>query len=827
MPSDFIHSSNISVQHYPVGGKAEGLLFLKEHQFNVPDFYIVPDPLIRSFITKTKRIKSCVDHWIKKYHLPEDSLWAVRSSAGTEDGTEHSFAGLFHTITNSSLAEIADAVKKVIDSAITVDNYSYGQKTDSSFSIILQKMVIPDYSGVLFTSDPIQPENNTMIIQVIPGLGEYLVSGKEVSLRGEYRNGTVNWINADEIFTGNRFDGKLTSISETGRQIVAATKPCISELAEGAKKLEQLKGKALDIEFCITNQQLFWLQVRPVTALNTPGPTFIYDSSNIGENYPGISLPLTISFVQYTYERAYTVMARHIGMSKKNIEANRERFRNMVGGIYGGLYYNITAWQQMLYQVPFGKKTSLKIDNLLGMEKAPFEPPAIRTSVFDKLHIVYKTILAFILLRRHKSRYVENCESTLRDFSHRSLQSMDHAQLAALYKQLDRKLLEDWLAPVLNGFYAMILFLTLKKFIRKSKLYKYHPNFTNDILYAQGDIISVQIVRHFQRLIRWVQDDLPLKKAFHDMAPDTLYRILPDNFPAFFKQVEEYLTLFGDRCDGGEMKMETLNYREDPLRFISLLKANTQGMPSKRESLENFDYKIVVKHFYRYRPVARLVLLLLIQKTLHLIRDRENYRFVRTRMIGMIRLIFRAIDDFLVKNKQIEMKGDSLYLHHKELIDINLAPSYPSLIARRKIEYENFRRINHAPRYKVKGKSIEPVFNTARDKSAEVIKGVGCCSGVVINTVKIITPETIAEGDFSGYILVAGYFEPGWINLFSQAAGIISEKGNLLSHTAILCREMGIPSIVGAKGITNMLHEGDLVEMDGGAGEIKKLSDGK
>ena len=104
------------------------------------------------------------------------------------------------------------------------------------------------------------------------------------------------------------------------------------------------------------------------------------------------------------------------------------------------------------------------------------------------------------------------------------------------------------------------------------------------------------------------------------------------------------------------------------------------------------------------------------------------------------------------------------------------------------------------------------------------VKGIGCCSGTLTAPVVLIDGMPRVEATLTGKILVAHYFEPGWINLFAQAAGIVSEKGNLLSHTAILCREMGIPAIVGAKGIVGLLRDGDQIRINGTTGEINLLS---
>ena len=105
------------------------------------------------------------------------------------------------------------------------------------------------------------------------------------------------------------------------------------------------------------------------------------------------------------------------------------------------------------------------------------------------------------------------------------------------------------------------------------------------------------------------------------------------------------------------------------------------------------------------------------------------------------------------------------------------------------------------------------------------MRGIGCSSGIVQGEVLLVNENNAQTIDPTGKILVAKYFEPGWIGLFVRACGLISEKGSLLSHTAILCREMKIPAIVGAKNSLEQLQDGELVRMDGASGEIKKLNE--
>ncbi|WP_448602933.1 PEP-utilizing enzyme, partial [Thermoleptolyngbya sp.] len=103
------------------------------------------------------------------------------------------------------------------------------------------------------------------------------------------------------------------------------------------------------------------------------------------------------------------------------------------------------------------------------------------------------------------------------------------------------------------------------------------------------------------------------------------------------------------------------------------------------------------------------------------------------------------------------------------------------------------------------------------------LQGLGCCPGIVRAPVQVITdPKTAVLTP--GCILVAERTDPGWIMLFPAAAGVLVERGSLLSHAAIVAREMGIPAIVSIPGVTHALQTGDWVEMNGSAGTILRVA---
>jgi pyruvate,water dikinase len=101
-------------------------------------------------------------------------------------------------------------------------------------------------------------------------------------------------------------------------------------------------------------------------------------------------------------------------------------------------------------------------------------------------------------------------------------------------------------------------------------------------------------------------------------------------------------------------------------------------------------------------------------------------------------------------------------------------------------------------------------------------KGIGCCPGVARGPVRVITDPRNAKL-LNGEILVAERTDPGWVMLFPSASGLLVERGSLLSHSAIVAREMGIPSIVSIAGVTRWLKDGDWVELDGSSGVVRRV----
>jgi pyruvate,water dikinase len=102
-----------------------------------------------------------------------------------------------------------------------------------------------------------------------------------------------------------------------------------------------------------------------------------------------------------------------------------------------------------------------------------------------------------------------------------------------------------------------------------------------------------------------------------------------------------------------------------------------------------------------------------------------------------------------------------------------------------------------------------------------VIQGIGASPGRVQARARLVHDPRTAE--LAGEVLVANRTDPGWVPLFPSAAAIVVERGSMLSHSAIVAREFGIPCVVGARDALRILRDGQRVDVDGTTGRIVAL----
>lgn len=257
-------SEPLDIEYY--GGKAASLSKLTQYGFNVPPGFAI------STQTTSEILKGQSDNLLHLYlelgtaldgtFSPDDRV-AVRSSGVFEDGQNTSFAGMFKTLLNieRDLNPVLNSIRDCGEAAAHPRLMSYLRlqginPEDNLLAIVVQKMITPKFSGVLFTSNRPDSSGTHMIIESVRGLGEQLVAGRTTPTR---------YYMERKPFAINQTDKNLPSTVKIGR---GATLPesLLRELYNQGIKIEECFSSPQDVEWCYEGTQLFILQSRPLTA---------------------------------------------------------------------------------------------------------------------------------------------------------------------------------------------------------------------------------------------------------------------------------------------------------------------------------------------------------------------------------------------------------------------------------------------------------------------------------------------------------------------------------------------------------------------------------
>ncbi|MBK7888710.1 MAG: phosphoenolpyruvate synthase [Bacteroidetes bacterium] len=858
------------LQRFHIGGKAGNLFRLQELGLNVPRFIVIPQEVLHHSIPESIRNSDpeIIRKFIRDIHISQEEIeellkgfpskgyYAVRSSAIDEDGAAFSFAGQFESHLYVTRADLAEKIKSVWCSAFSerVLLYRKTNHLDNNFglAVIVQEMIDSEVAGVAFGINPVNGKNDEKVISAVYGLGEGLVSGLLDSDNFILKNGEVIAQLAEKkqqvLFDQHSGNGTLLKDVEKELQL----KPTLSDqqVVEIGKLLDLLNTALQhpqDIEFAYKNNTLYLLQTRPVTTTttrNTPnGEYILWDNSNIVESYPGVTTPLTFSFISSSYEEAYKIFCSYMGVSSSVIKSNERVFANTLGLIKGRVYYNLRTWYHMLAMLPGYSINARFMESMMGVKERFDIPESLRLSKgkawWSIIKMVVLMYIRFITLPSKRIAFMQLVEKTISSYKEINFREKDAQELMHLYLRFESTLLKEWKAPLINDFFAMIWFGLLQKRCKKYAFSK-NPNIHNDLLCGSSDIISTQPIHRSMAIATTIAANNDLKNIFTGHSATEIWKIISSGkeftLQTLKKEIDGYISDFGERCIG-ELKLETVSYTQDPVKFIQILKSYVESgttsemLSGKTEALLRQTAEQEMKAGLKYQPFRLWMLKKTLRRTRTMVSARENLRYERTRAFGIVRNIFSAMGHALQSRNVLEHPRDIFYLTKEEIFSYiegtSATTNLKELINLRKNEFQGYQK-EEAPAERFATYGIvyngNDFYSTAKvEIHTGDLKGIGCSPGKVRGKVRIIT-DPGETSSLNGDILVTTSTDPGWVTLFPSASGIIVERGSLLSHSAIVSREMGIPCIVSVTGLLKTLKSGDLIEMDGSTGLINIIT---
>jgi pyruvate,water dikinase len=258
------------------GGKGASLARMSAEGLPVPPGFVIPSYVLEESLDTERMLDLAatqsaegLQELVARCHPPTEEITAayeklvgtkvgdakvaVRSSAVAEDSEAASYAGqqetyLFVEGAQEVCRRVVDCWASFFSERALFYRSEKGSLQDLRMAVVVQKMVDPEKSGVVFTVDPVRRRRDRMIVEVVRGVGERVVSGE---------------VTPDHYSLDRK--GKLKRQKIIDERVL--TDEELSKLAELGRRLEDKHGVAQDIEWAIVGEEIFLLQSRPVTTM--------------------------------------------------------------------------------------------------------------------------------------------------------------------------------------------------------------------------------------------------------------------------------------------------------------------------------------------------------------------------------------------------------------------------------------------------------------------------------------------------------------------------------------------------------------------------------
>jgi pyruvate,water dikinase len=794
--------------------------------------------------------------------LRDSPFVAVRSSAADEDSAAASFAGQMDSYLFVPHADVERRVLDCFASCFSPRALAYrrlhGRPAVTGAAVIVQRMIDSASSGVMFTANPTTGDTNETVVCAAIGVGEgvvadraeadtFLIDSTSLAVRSRVlaqKRARVGFDAAQGAGTA------VIDVAEVdaGRDALDAGQ--VTAVARLGQEIQQLFGCPQDVEWAFdADGRLHVLQARPITTLSADRQT-IFDNANIVESYPGLSLPLTFSFVRQGYERTFRAASRTLGVPDSVLRENHAVHSNLVGLVNGSIYYNLLNWYRLFQFVPGFEGALPAWEQALGLRGiVPPRPPAPPTLMaraharWRQFRVARRLLWHFLRLDAQVEDFRRTFEAAQAEFRSQPVAANDAHELFERFERIGDRLLERYAITVVNDAFVQQFYALLGRLMTAWTLGD--TTRRNDLFAGGGVMESVRPVESLLTLAQQVRRDPELKTLFTSRPPAETWRRLHDpRFGEFRSALQRHFDEYGDRTFQ-ELKLETPLADDAPEMTIELLRNYVSAAEDGKSqaTLESFSRSIerrrsaeaAVREALSGRPLRRAVFALVLSRTRRMVAHREDMRLMRSRGFGMIKRIVREIGRRFTRAGLLDRPQDIFYLSIEEVgaavRGTSVTRDLRVLVAQRQREYEGFRQ--RTPRSRVTARGVVLANVTGGDaptasappaaaEAVSELQGIGCSAGRVRGRARVVrSPEQ--HLNINGEILVAPMTDPGWVFLMVPARGLIVERGSILSHTAIIGRELGIPTVVGVPDATSIITDGQMLELDGAAGTIRIL----
>ena len=747
------------------GNKARGLAALRHHGFRGLPFCSLPTAAL---------LQGEQPNWHAVAHLlGQPAYYAVRSSSSTEDTEDHAAAGAFLTLLGISFESLPSACLEVAKSLPA-------QGPHEPHGVVIQAFLSqPDASGVLFTHD------HRYMVNVAPGLCTHVVNGGDAEAHAFHPSGKRYAHQLPKAFQGLQWvEGQMQPFIQSGSAWSAAL---AKELHATYRKVKKHFARPMDLEWSFYQGRLYLLQARPVTRDWLIQP-WLLDDSNLAESYTGTVQPMTASIAQRLYRHVYQDLLAASGVSRKKIIQHKDIFEHLVASYHGRMYYVMNHWYAMMAFLPGYGRNKENLERMISAQtKAePFLPESLQPSWALRLTYFPLVIWKLAMFSYQRKKFEQRVRQDFQTLHAQQWNHLSTQELMSLWSQLEQSWLRKWYITVENDTALMTLLGWAEK------------KFSDEIMqdYLSMDTPSVAQIRAFHYQAKRLCGDPSIKKALQELDPQAFEAAL-HNLADQGKAWHAYLAEYGGRFPN-ELKLEDPSPLDDfSLLASTLLELAAQPTPAKRVRLKNAPLPWGIRKLRQF------------------IQQREALRLLRSSAFGWLRKILLTSGQRYAENGDLTHPEDVFWLEISEW-EKGAHPEWTSIIEARKKSADAHRDDRYPQSFAAMPGEEAPAYIPSSEHTPR-LEGKTVFPGRVQGTALVMA--SFRTGPYPPFdILVAKHTDPGWSLLIAQAKGLIVEQGGLLSHSSIVARELGIPTIIGVPNATEQIQTGMTLFLDATAG---------
>ena len=765
--------------------------------------------------------------------LGENHAYAVRSSATAEDLPTASFAGQQDTYLNIIGKEaILKHISKCWASLFTDRAVIYRMQNGFDhkkvlLSVVVQKMVFPQASGIMFTADPVTSNRKVLSIDASFGLGEALVSGLVNADSYKVRNGKVieKKISAKKLAISALKDGgtKAQEIEPERQNRQALTDEQMLQLERMGRKIEAHFGCPQDIEWCLVDDTFYIVQSRPITTL------FPIPEVNDQENHVYISVghqqmmtdpmkPLGLSLWQLTAGRPMFTAGGRLFVEVAHQLASpvsRDMLLDVMGQhdpLMKDALLTIIERGDFIKSPPNDKKEQSPGKSNKGMSSADFQAPFENnpTIVADLMKRSQTSIEELKQNIQTKSG-AEVCDFILEDIQELKKILFDPQSSAVFMAAMNAS---SWINENMKEWLG-------EKNVADTLSQSVPNNITSEMGLALLDVADV--IRPYPEVIEYLQH------AKDDNFLDELVQF--DGGQESRDALSAYLNTYGMRC-AGEIDITRPRWSEKPTTLVPLILShikNVEPGESKRrfeqgrqEALKKEQevldrLKQLPDGEQKARETKRMISLI---RNFIGYREYPKYGMVHRYFVYKQALLKEA--EQLVQANVLHEKEDIYYLTFAELREVVRTKKLDDqIISKRKDEYTFHEKLT-PPRVLTSDGEIIAGKYKREHLPAEALVGLPVSSGVIEGRARVILHMEDVDLE-DGDIVVTSFTDPSWTPLFVSIKGLVTEVGGLMTHGAVIAREYGLPAVVGVERATKRIKDGQRIRVNGTEGYVEIL----